>query len=731
MKVIRGFLTLAVATTGAAPAFACGPMAYAAEFWSTRSSGPTLEELVGGRLGILDLNQDPRRLYVGYRHLGELGVGPASQGKLLAALEIPPQRNQWQSGVQPWIAARRQVPGAEKLDWLRTEREIQRVEATYSWTEFQPNCLDSAFATAAAALTERIDRYGADSAAVREWLSGQDAVFSLCSEGGAPPRPLDDSWPAELRRDREYQIAAGHFYAFHHDEALARFEQIGNDPESPWRDLARYLVARTAVRAGDPERARQAIAEMLADSTMTDLHPALRRLATLIEVRGNPVGRRKELGEKLLAPSLAGLEPQELNQDLIDFLWLTDGRAPGAGLPTGDLELWLTVMAGRSPISEVPTELGVPPPSPHPAITLWRERRTLSWLVAALAAATGSESEIPDLLAAAAAVPADSPAALSVGYQQARLRFVRGGEDAAVQDLLDRLLKRDDLSTGSANRVSQLRAALAPTLDEYLSFSLLVPVELGFTDGYQIWDDEQGAPRPRLLTDEAVAYLNRAVPLRGLARIAAKPDLLTPDWRQRIGLAAWVGALLAGEDELAGALVPTLVPLVPEKLGVELEAWRAQAPGPERELSAWLAMLRFPGMSPVIANDVGRRTPLDEADSLRANGWCERAGLSGAVLLEPVRFLPAEKQLAAGADGPWPDLAASPLYLGVRVIAYAEAHRDDPRVPEALHRVVRATRVGCAWGDEVGKVSKRAFELLHRRYPESEWTKKTPYWFTG
>ena len=53
---------------------------------------------------------------------------------------------------------------------------------------------------------------------------------------------------------------------------------------------------------------------------------------------------------------------------------------------------------------------------------------------------------------------------------------------------------------------------------------------------------------------------------------------------------------------------------------------------------------------------------------------------------------------------------------------------DDPRVPEALHYFVRARRYGCV-DKSIHSYSRRVFSLLHRRYPESEWTKKTTYWF--
>ena len=38
------------------------------------------------------------------------------------------------------------------------------------------------------------------------------------------------------------------------------------------------------------------------------------------------------------------------------------------------------------------------------------------------------------------------------------------------------------------------------------------------------------------------------------------------------------------------------------------------------------------------------------------------------------------------------------------------------------------TRYGCTDKD-TGDLSKRAFDLLHSRYPNSPWTAQTKYWF--
>src|SRR3974390_941095 len=63
-------------------------------------------------------------------------------------------------------------------------------------------------------------------------------------------------------------------------------------------------------------------------------------------------------------------------------------------------------------------------------------------------------------------------------------------------------------------------------------------------------------------------------------------------------------------------------------------------------------------------------------------------------------------------------LPRAPTWLGAIVIPWAKAHLSDPRVPEALHNVVRATQ----YGDMDSDTSKAAYELLHGKFPHNPWT---------
>jgi hypothetical protein len=100
----------------------------------------------------------------------------------------------------------------------------------------------------------------------------------------------------------------------------------------------------------------------------------------------------------------------------------------------------------------------------------------------------------------------------------------------------------------------------------------------------------------------------------------------------------------------------------------------------------------------------------------------EKGGLDGC----DIPFIARSAYASARAEHA--DLAKlpdAPVYLGGIVLDYATRHAGDPRLPEALHYVVRATR----YGEPDTDISRRAFTLLHRRFPADPWTKKTPFWY--
>lgn len=70
------------------------------------------------------------------------------------------------------------------------------------------------------------------------------------------------------------------------------------------------------------------------------------------------------------------------------------------------------------------------------------------------------------------------------------------------------------------------------------------------------------------------------------------------------------------------------------------------------------------------------------------------------------------------------NLEDGPTWLCKRVLTWAKAHPEDPRIPEALHYAVRTTRIGGAT-----ELSKACFQILHKKYGKTSWADKTPFYF--
>jgi hypothetical protein len=194
---------------------------------------------------------------------------------------------------------------------------------------------------------------------------------------------------------------------------------------------------------------------------------------------------------------------------------------------------------------------------------------------------------------------------------------------------------------------------------------------------------------------------------------------LPPISRNHILSVAFSRALIVGDHQQASALAPR----VAEHLPVLADAARAylKASPEQRELVAALVLLRSPSASPFF--HYGAAVPW------HWGWWCQ--GLAMERPGEPnhgptSRFL-ASTPMPASEREALADMGAAPEHLAEIVFKWAETHPGQPSVAEALHRVVVLTRRAC--GTRFGAISKRAFTLLHRRYPRSSWTAKTPYWF--
>lgn len=738
---------LAIALFSSTTAFACGPFMLETVFVYTVHPSYPLQNFAAGRIGVLQPTYARSYLYVAYRHLSE---APFTTDEQQALTRLWKERLDFYSPTsdedlfKAWLEARKKVALDDP-----TISPYRNREKPNEWESYL-NCPQDAFDTAAATLNERIAKYGAEDSAVKTWLAAQDEVFSNCGGGSAIPAQLPADADALQRADREYQIAAANFYSANFEEAKKRFEAIAADKNSPWQQTANYLVARALTRKaslGPAEQKDESLSQaetqlrkILADNSFHSLHAAATRLLNLVRLRLHPRERLREL-----AQTLANKTPNSnLKQDLTDYTMLLDTflerdeaePAPAEIPKEEDLSDWIAnFQVSGNDASEY-------------ALARWQATGSHPWLIAALTHTEGKDPKASELIAEALKVKSTSAAFVSARFHAIRL-LMEQGKNADARKLLDQSLNTDRalLDESSANLFTSKRMLLAQSLPEFLADAARVPATLSWNDdGRELPTEEswrsgertEQSGKPFFDRDAGHAF-NEQLPISVLKE-AVKSNALPTGPRRDLAQAVWLRAALLGDTNTADELAPVLVDLVPE-LKPFLSKYQASTQHDEKKFSAIYAWLKFPGLEPVVDIGFGREEPLHKQDTYRDNWWCrsvveptypeesKEVSYFTATAGPPPAFLtPTEVQKGAAEAAALKALGTAPNYIVRQVIEYANRHTADPRVPEGLHLAVRTTRYGCT-DKETARWSKAAFDLLHRKYPNNPWAKKTPYWF--
>jgi hypothetical protein len=692
-------LTIALGFVLPANVESCGFFGPLMSFVLTTDPIQDVDAIAAGHLGIVQRTWRRRYLVVSYRYLAGVPLSTTERDALGRHAAVPFDAKPTAS--QKWLDARGAIAGIAPVNEIRQERPILNVYSSYV------NCGNDAFASATNRLQELVKQYGRDSSELADWIAAQDIVFSNCSEGAHIP----EATTGPLAADREYQIAASCFYAERLDEAREKFQQIARDPQSPWHEIAPYLATRALIRKAtlpeknDTELLKQADDEL--SKLSHDLpRDSLRQAAAALSHFTGARVRRPELLQELSASLMDPKLEKQFAQNLDDFLFTMDHLDPEEK-PLGEMAEWISTMqsGGAEDADET--------------YARWKGTNSLPWLVAAMTFVSPKDPRASELLEAAKAVGVDSPAYPTLTWLQ--LPIEREAQDeAAERDHLDQLLPavRKGWPLSSVNQVLGERMRLARSLDEMLRFAPRTP----------IWEFDTADQRDKrqYLDSDSSSALDRGVPVRTLIE-AARSHRLPSHLRRQIATAAFTRALVLEDDAAAKNLLPDVRRYYPA-LSPLLDGY-AQADSAEaRRFSAAYLLLKNPGLQLAVpeGKDLRTDTPLTEISSGRQNWW---------QLLGPNTKTAGPRFLAPAAQEQfhreWAVLSKLPApatKLGQTAIAWAKLHPEDPRNPEALHRTVRATRF--TFGDsDNGRISKAAFDLLHKRWPNSEWARRTPYWF--
>ncbi|HET9638178.1 MAG TPA: hypothetical protein VFP12_03135 [Allosphingosinicella sp.] len=708
--------------------------------------------LFGGRLGIVTARSPEPLLYLDWRLLHGLAVGPAAGAALTAPCCGEPASLGPNDGVYGWLEARKIVPDvAESPYYIPTERSGP------DYTSI-PNCFRDAFDTAAATLRDRAARYGKGSPAVRAWLQAQDAVFDSCASEGAALPPPPAAAPAWLKADRAYQEAAFALYNGRNGEAAERFAAIAQDPGSPWQSKGPYLrvraLQREALARRDAEsiaRSRAAVKALAAAPAGTYGQSEVRKMLRALAYRDQPDKLLAELEAELAGPRAEG----DIAFALRDYLLLSEKATARP-----EVADWIeTLHAGEGS-----------PGLPH-ARERWAATRDPAWLVAALSLVSPDDEAAPGLAVAAAAVRRDEPAWLTAQYHLTRLTIARA-DPAATRSRLDSILADPRLTLGERNLFAGARAQVASDLAELALFSLRQascggPGEYCVGDDWARHDDHLAPHKGGWvgLGADARAIVDR-LPLDERIALSRSPHLPAP-LRLDVALTSFARAVQLRDEAAVGKVARDLALLMPQMRG-DWQAIARARPGPDRRFAEAFAMAKLPGLRAdliafsytrpvgtvpqfqgrwadwmIVPRGPGAPPGKFPEPSVYQSGYYydDTGGLSDLTCLGncgrsafPLRlpaFVAAAQDEAAAErsafrtyeeEGPAPAGASS---LWEESLAWVRAHPGDPRSPQMLYRLIRVAR----WGANHDHLGRRAFQLLHARHAATAWAKRSPYYY--
>ena len=702
----------------------CGPGFPPTAVFATSQRPADLSQFLMGKVGVLRRTYDQKYLIGGFRILSGIPLTETEAQSIynfVPGADLPHNSFGFveSPGFDAWKGARESVSklgAAPPVDVFKT---VAAAGLIYSFR----NCTDDAFLVAADSLAELSKAWGDEDPKTLDWVRAQDRVFANCPGKDPtipdPPQANADTLFAAYRR---YQIAAALLYSGQSRKASEAFEQIAADRESPWRGYGPYLAARALLRAGTLDGDREALNEgkkrLLAiseDPDRSEWHDASLRLLHFWQVRGEPRARLAELGRELMKPT----DDADVGQSVYDFLYLlnkrrdTTRRRPESELNelenTGELAAWLLSMSATPPAD-----------SGEQSVERWRNTRNPAWLISALL--NSPDNDLPELLAAVRQLTPTASAYESATYY-AISREIDRGHTQEARLWADRALSHS-LQRSTRNLILAQRTMLARSWKEFLHFGLRRP------EAHILWDNNEDdgeyyvekAEDTRPMFDADVSGNLNGAPLS--MWIDASENMELPAYmRLRIDEAGWLRAVLLGKDDESRKLMERAVTLQPTSTDVARGFLSARG-HEEVEFAAIYLVLRNPELSP----QFGGGAPADLANAHYFNGrvcWAV-----GGVISKDLRFLTADELVAATTESKKLSDAErwDATYLARQTVEWTQKHPGDPRVPEALHRAVMASRYRCT-DENTGKYSKQAFDLLHRQYPKSAWTGRTPYWY--
>ncbi len=397
------------------------------------------------------------------------------------------------------------------------------------------------------------------------------------------------------------------------------------------------------------------------------------------------------------------------------------------------------------------------------SLSRFRQSGSDLWLATAISKADKNSSELIYLFDSANKTSRYSPAFPTIAFNQARI-LIEQGKTSEARKFLDEILNSTvEMPLSSRNQFQILRLKLSETLADFLKFAQLKPFTFDwdgqsgsiedFIAEQKSWYSHENYPdqtredyynevennfknekqwQNRVMFDyETIELINQKFPIPVLLEAYKSPAL--PDYlRERFALAIWTRAALLGDYATAQKVAPDAVSFHPEFETLMNLILTAKTPIAKQNATLFF-ILKNPIVSPFLEDGLGKSD--NEFGNFDANDWwCAPSSVAYdaetgeerplASIKNPAFLSKAHSDLAELERKKLVDLGDAPTYFGKKVLEWQKRSPLDKRIPESLFRVYEAngwTKYGCGNNEELrGEIGN----VLKKKYPYSEWTKK-------
>lgn len=723
---------------------ACGP--FRLEPLPYDSFSPILyQPYAQGELGVIGSNFNTRYLFIAYYQLINKPItsktlelyqefikdNPQIQSCYATPTQYDNSEDQNANGYSLWVNLIKKYAEQRTKNPAERDAIMKKYLSVYS---VNPSSLQFN----ADILKQKMETYGINSFQVKAWLERQIEVWNT----DLTLKALNDNAvivfsDPTAHYDWSYQHAAALFYRNKFEEAAQEFWNIFTDSkfqQSPYRDLSGYLYVRifydeAKYLSKDSAEAPDFAKVVLAIEKVIPIYKEegrsssyLSNVMQLSEAIQNRQNRHAALEKSSI--KIATQDPSVSYQDWQDFSYLYQVIKQKKPIDN-DLALWIFTLKRQETIVN-PNEV---------AWQKWKESQKPHWLLAALVLASEKDPFVNDLIDAVDAVNHQYPGFETMLYHKIRLlgQQKQVEKQKAWQLIVENQNKHHtiifknylgDLAFYNSPTIKQVEPFLSQQAIVQGSSEMLDPLHEKQCGPYLFGSEYQPINPLSILnatTTRTLQYLPPEFLYQNFNSTAIDNTIIAP-----IAVATFSRAVLLNHEGLiknTAKWLGTVDERYQSGMGIILNSSTK-----DLSYNAILTLLRYPALTIAIEPIRRQNINIDVLDTQTGfnENWWTQYGINQDRLnqfLDSTVWLNNEEKQSAKIT--WKTLLNPSLATRICdiIFKHLETNPKDPTIPEAIHRMIQLTR-------RISDAPKESYELfliLHSKYKNTKWAKKTPH----